>query len=73
MKHWNGSRGILSSMKEDRAQVIIPSGLTNPPEPHEISAAWILARHYNTIVEFLRPIKGSEKTTISKNYLRCKR
>jgi hypothetical protein len=53
-----GLHGILLSMKEDKAQVIIPHGLTDPPQSHEISAAWILERHYNTVVEFLRPIKG---------------
>jgi len=25
-----------------------------PPEPHEVSAAWILARHYNCAIEFLK-------------------
>jgi hypothetical protein len=28
------------------------------PEQHEIELAWILARHFNTVVEFLRPIEG---------------
>jgi hypothetical protein len=44
--------------KATKAQVIIPGNLDNPPEQHEIDAAWILARHYNCTVEFLRPSKG---------------
>jgi len=38
--------------------VIIPTTLDVAPEPHEVELAWILARHYQTIVEFLKPIKG---------------
>jgi hypothetical protein len=45
-------------MKKDEASVIIPENLNNPPEEHEREAAWILARHYNTVVKFLRPITG---------------
>ena len=37
-------------------QVIIPVGHPNPPEPHEVDAAMVLARHYQTTVEFLVPI-----------------
>jgi hypothetical protein len=44
--------------KTDKANVIIPGNLDVPPEPHEITATWILARYYNTAVEFLRPIGG---------------
>ena len=43
---------------EDEAKVIIPPNLDNPPEPHEIEAAGIIARHYNCIVRFLKPIVG---------------
>ena len=45
-------------MKKDKAEVIIPPNLDNPPEEHEIEAAWIIARHYNCLVKFLRPIIG---------------
>jgi len=38
--------------------VILPADSRALPEPHEIEVAWILARHYNTVVEFLRPIDG---------------
>ena len=38
------------------AQVNIPLGHPNPPEPHEVDVAIILARHYQTTVEFLVPI-----------------
>ena len=37
-------------------QVIIHSGHPNPPEPHEIEAAYILSRHYQCTVEFLIPV-----------------
>jgi hypothetical protein len=38
--------------------VIIPLNHPNPPEKHEVGAAWILARHFNTVAEFLIPTKG---------------
>jgi hypothetical protein len=44
-------------------QVIIPAGHPNPPEPHEIEAAWLLARHYQCTVEFLIPIDGFKVKT----------
>ena len=37
-------------------QVIIPTDHPNPPEQHEVDAAYILARHYQTVVEFLVPV-----------------
>ncbi|MDR0854225.1 MAG: hypothetical protein LBN34_07640 [Clostridiales Family XIII bacterium] len=43
-------------MKKNKAEVLIPANLDNSPEQHEIDAALILANHYNTVVEFLRPI-----------------
>jgi len=36
--------------------VIIPTDHPNPPEQHEVDAAYVLARHYQTIVEFLVPL-----------------
>ncbi|MDR0852958.1 MAG: hypothetical protein LBN34_01130 [Clostridiales Family XIII bacterium] len=45
-------------MREIVANVIIPTNLDNPLEAHEIEAAWIIAKHYNEVVEFLRPIDG---------------
>ena len=42
--------------KQDLGRVIIPLGHPNPPEPHEVDAAMILARHYQTMVEFLIPV-----------------
>ena len=53
---------ILRSMakkkgkQQNLAQVIIPLGHPNPPEPHEVDVAMILARHYQTAVEFLIPV-----------------
>ena len=45
-------------MKKEKAEVFIPPNLDNPPEKHEIEAAWIIARHYGCFVKFLKPIIG---------------
>ena len=37
-------------------RVIIPAGHPNPPEPHEVDVAYVLARHYQSTVEFLIPV-----------------
>ena len=42
--------------QQNPAQVIIPAGHPNPPEPHEINVAMILSRHYQTTVEFIVPV-----------------
>ena len=53
---------ILLCMKKKQqlrvnpGQVIIPANMTRPPEPHEVDTAWILARHYQTTIEFLKTI-----------------
>jgi len=47
----------------NKAEVIIPRNHPNPPEEHEVEAAWILARHYNTTVQFLIPIEGYKVKT----------
>ena len=52
---------LLRMSKKKRAQinpgqVIIPVGHPNPPEPHEVDMAMILARHYRTTVEFIMPV-----------------
>ena len=44
-------------------QVVIPVGHPNPPEPHEIDVAMLLARHYKTTVEFLIPIDDYKRKT----------
>ena len=41
---------------QNPGQVIIPVGHPNPPEPHEVDVAMILACHYQTTVEFLVPV-----------------
>ncbi|MDR1798082.1 MAG: hypothetical protein LBR44_11750 [Clostridiales Family XIII bacterium] len=41
--------------KPSGANVIIPPNHPNPPEPHEEDAAWVLAHHYDCIIEFLIP------------------
>jgi len=44
-------------------QVIIPVGHPNQPEPHEVDAAFILARHFLCTVEFLVPIDDYKRKT----------
>jgi len=38
-----------------KSQVTIPPNHPNPPEPHEISTAHLLARHFQCEIEFLTP------------------
>jgi hypothetical protein len=46
-----------------KPDVIISDNHPNPPEDHEVEAAWILARHFNAVVEFLIPIGGYKTKT----------
>jgi hypothetical protein len=46
----------MTIRKKSKAQVIIPPNHPNPPESHEVDAAWILARHYDCVVSFIIPI-----------------
>ena len=41
---------------ENLGQVIIPTNHPSPPEQHEIDAAYALARHFQTMVEFIVPV-----------------
>jgi len=45
------------------AQVVIPADHPNPPEPHEVSAARLLANHYKCTVSFLVPIDDFKRKT----------
>jgi hypothetical protein len=45
-------------MKKSAANVVIPSNAKPPPEEHEVSAAWILARHYSCVITFLPKLEG---------------
>ena len=47
----------------DSGQVIIPKNHPNPPLPHEIETAQILARHYKTAVQFLIPVDDFKRPT----------
>jgi hypothetical protein len=49
--------------KENPGKVVIPAGHPNPPEPHEIEIAWILARHFFSTVEFLIPLDDYKRKT----------
>ena len=48
---------------ENLGQVIIPTNHPSPPVQHEVDAAFILARHYQTVVEFLIPIDDYMRKT----------
>ena len=55
--------------KEFTGQVVIPLGHPSPPEPHEVDAALILARHYKTTVEFIVPVDDYRRKTADINML----
>ena len=42
--------------KINSGQVIIPTGHSNPPEPHEVDVAIVLANHFQSTVEFIIPV-----------------
>jgi hypothetical protein len=50
-------------MVKNKSQVIISQNIVPPPEYHEKSAAWILARYYNCVIEFLKPLDGYKRKT----------
>jgi len=41
---------------QNRGQVIIPESHPNPPLPHEVNIASVLAGHYQTVVQFIIPV-----------------
>jgi len=43
--------------------VVLPADAPVLPEPHEVEVAWILARHFGSSVEFLRPSEGYKLKT----------
>jgi hypothetical protein len=43
-------------------KVIIPNSIKPLPETHEIEVAWILAKHFKCIVEFLQPRLGYKRS-----------
>jgi hypothetical protein len=44
-------------------QVIIPLDHPNPPLPHEVETAWVLAHHFQCDVEFLIPVYDYKRKT----------
>jgi len=42
--------------QKNRGQVIIPDNHPNPPLPHEVNMASVLAQHYQTVVQFIVPV-----------------
>jgi len=49
--------------KINSGQVIIPADHPNPPEPHEIDIARVLARYFKCSAEFLIPIDDYKRKT----------
>jgi len=49
--------------QQNIGQVVIPGNHPNPPLQHEVDTAMLLARHYNTVVEFLIPIDDYKRKT----------
>lgn len=43
--------------------VHIPFDHPDPPETHEVEAAWLLARHYCVQIDFLKPVDGYKTKT----------
>ena len=52
-----------SERQHNKGQIIIPVGHPNPPEDHEIEIASILAKHFQSTVEFLIPIDDYMRKT----------
>ncbi|MDR0854330.1 MAG: hypothetical protein LBN34_08165 [Clostridiales Family XIII bacterium] len=50
-------------MNKNEPKVIISQNIIPPPEEHEISAAWILAKHFHCSIEFLKPLDGYKRKT----------
>lgn len=46
-----------------KMDVIIPHDMKPHPEDHELAVGWILARHYNCVVEFLQVVAGYKTKT----------
>ena len=56
-------RFIKKKQEINPGQVIIPVDHPNQPKPHEVDAAFVLARHYRTNVEFILPIDDYKRKT----------
>ena len=54
----------MAKQKPSKADVIIPPNHPNPPEPHEIDTAWVLARHFNCIVSFVIPVNDYARPSL---------
>jgi len=44
-------------------QVVPPDEMKNPPQPHEIEAAEIVAEHFNYVIQFLEPLDDYKRKT----------
>jgi hypothetical protein len=50
--------------KLSKADVIVPPNHPNPPEPHEVDTAWVLARHYDCVVAFVIPVNDYARSSL---------
>ena len=50
-------------MATNKANVVVQININPQPEEHEVTAAWILARHFGITIEFLKPIDGYKLKT----------
>ena len=57
------NRKVVKPKVINTGQVILTAGKQRQPEPHEISAAWILAHHYHATVQFLVPVDDYMRKT----------
>ena len=56
-------RSMRKKKQKNRGQVKIPDNHPNPPLPHEVNMASVLAQHYNTVVEFIVPVDDYMRKT----------
>ena len=50
--------------QKNPGQVIIPGNHPNPPTPHEVNVALLLARHFQCTVEFLIPVDDYKRKSL---------
>ena len=53
----------IKKKQKNRGQVVIPENHPNPPLPHEVNIASVLAHHYQTVVKFLVPVDDYKRKT----------
>ena len=56
-------RTMSKKKLKNRGQVKIPDNHPNPPLPHEVNMASVLAQHFQTVVEFIVPVDDYMRKT----------